>query len=64
MIVLTVPGSVQLPVIGIFGHYLGCIREQTRGWPLFLVEDIFRSGKRELATERLPAASAITSLQR
>jgi polyisoprenyl-phosphate glycosyltransferase len=47
MIVVTVLGSVQLLVLGIIGQYLGRIHEQTRGRPLFLVEGVYRSGKRE-----------------
>jgi polyisoprenyl-phosphate glycosyltransferase len=47
MIVVTVLGSVQLLVLGIIGQYLGRIHEQTRGRPLFLVESVYRSGKRE-----------------
>jgi dolichol-phosphate mannosyltransferase len=44
MIVVTVLGSVQLFVLGIIGHYLGRIHEQTRGRPLFLVEGVYRGG--------------------
>jgi dolichol-phosphate mannosyltransferase len=51
MIVVTVLGSVQLSVLGIIGHYLGRIHEQTRGRPLFLVESVYRPGKRELEPE-------------
>jgi polyisoprenyl-phosphate glycosyltransferase len=47
MIVVTVLGSVQLLVLGIIGQYLGRIHEQTRGRPLFLVEGVYRLGKRE-----------------
>jgi polyisoprenyl-phosphate glycosyltransferase len=49
MIVITVLGSVQLFVLGIIGQYLGRIHEQSRGRPLFMVESIYRSGKREPA---------------
>ena len=51
MIVVTVLGSVQLFVLGIIGHYLGRIHEQTRGRPLFLVESVYRAGQRELKEE-------------
>ena len=47
MIVVTVLGSVQLFVLGIIGQYLGRMQEQTRGRPLFIIEDIYRSGKGE-----------------
>jgi len=48
MIVITILGSVQLFVLGILGHYLGRIHEQTRGRPLFMVESVYRLGKGEL----------------
>jgi len=48
IIVVTVLGSVQLFVLGIIGHYLGRIHEQTRGRPLFMVESVCRQGNREL----------------
>jgi dolichol-phosphate mannosyltransferase len=51
MIVVTVLGSVQLFVLGIIGHYLGRIHEQTRGRPLFLVESVYRAGQRDLKDE-------------
>jgi dolichol-phosphate mannosyltransferase len=44
MIVVTVLGSVQLFVLGIIGQYLGRMHEQTRGRPLFIVENVFRQG--------------------
>jgi glycosyltransferase involved in cell wall biosynthesis len=47
MIVVTVLGSVQLFVLGIIGHYLGRVHEQTRGRPLFMVEGVYREGRRE-----------------
>ena len=50
MIVVTVLGSVQLFVLGIIGHYLGRIHEQTRGRPLFMVEGVYRKGARDTTT--------------
>jgi dolichol-phosphate mannosyltransferase len=43
MVVITLMGSMQLLVLGIFGQYLGRIHEQTRGRPLFVVEGVIRS---------------------
>jgi dolichol-phosphate mannosyltransferase len=53
MIVITILGSVQLFVLGILGQYLGRIHEQTRARPLFMVEGVYRSGKRELEPKPL-----------
>jgi dolichol-phosphate mannosyltransferase len=36
-------GGVQLMVLGILGEYLGRIYEQSRGRPLFLVDQVYRS---------------------
>lgn len=47
MIVITVLGSVQLFVLGIIGQYLGRMHEQTRGRPLFIIDNVYRSGKGE-----------------
>jgi dolichol-phosphate mannosyltransferase len=47
MIVVTVLGSVQLFVLGIIGQYVGRMHEQTRNRPLFIVENIYRSGKED-----------------
>ena len=44
MIVVTVLGSVQLFVLGIIGQYLGRMHEQMRGRPLFVVDNVYRSG--------------------
>jgi glycosyltransferase involved in cell wall biosynthesis len=50
MIVVTVLGSVQLFVLGIIGQYLGRMHEQTRGRPLFVIDNVYRSGKGEKAS--------------
>jgi dolichol-phosphate mannosyltransferase len=54
MIVITVLGSVQLLMLGIFGQYLGRIHEQIRGRPMFIVDQVFRSGKPEPPAASLP----------
>jgi dolichol-phosphate mannosyltransferase len=47
MIVVTMMGSVQLFVLGIIGQYLARMHEQTRGRPLFMVDQVYRAGKSE-----------------
>lgn len=42
MIIVTLLGSVQLFVLGIFGQYLGRIHEQVRGRPIFIIRDVIR----------------------
>lgn len=58
MIVITILGSVQLFVLGILGQYLGRIHEQTRARPLFMVEGVYRLGKRELEPKPLTGPPA------
>ena len=36
-------GSVQLLVLGIFGEYLGRLYEQSKGRPLFIIENVVRT---------------------
>jgi glycosyltransferase involved in cell wall biosynthesis len=57
MIVVTVLGSVQLFVLGIIGQYLGRMHEQSRGRPLFIVDNVYRSGQsQEGAQDPKPSA--------
>jgi len=42
MIVVTLLGSTQLFMLGIFGHYLGRVHEQVRGRPVFMIRDVIR----------------------
>jgi polyisoprenyl-phosphate glycosyltransferase len=44
MVAVTLLGSVQLLVLGIFGEYLGRMYEQSKCRPLFVIERIIRSG--------------------
>jgi len=44
MAAVTLLGSVQLMVLGIFGEYLGRLYEQSKGRPLFIVEQVLQGG--------------------
>lgn len=54
MIVVTVLGSVQLFVLGIIGQYLGRMHEQMRGRPLFVVDNVYRSGGGKAGARQQP----------
>jgi dolichol-phosphate mannosyltransferase len=43
MAVVTLLGSVQLLVLGIFGEYLGRLYEQSKGRPLFIIQQVVQS---------------------
>ena len=43
MCAITIFGAIQLLMLGVFGEYLGRIYEQSKGRPLFIVQDIVRS---------------------
>ncbi len=43
MAAISILGSVQLMVLGIFGEYLGRLYEQSKGRPLFIVEQVIQS---------------------
>lgn len=45
MATVTFLGSVQLVVLGIQGEYLGRLYEQSRGRPLFIIQDVVRAGE-------------------
>ena len=45
MTVMTFLSSVQLFVLGVFGEYLGRLYEQMKGRPLFIIEQIVRTGE-------------------
>ena len=43
MATITIFGTVQLLLLGVFGEYLGRIHEQVKGRPLYIVEEIKRT---------------------
>jgi dolichol-phosphate mannosyltransferase len=43
MATITIFGTVQLLLLGVFGEYLGRIHEQVKGRPLYIVEEIKRA---------------------
>jgi dolichol-phosphate mannosyltransferase len=43
MATITIFGTVQLLLLGVFGEYLGRIHEQVKGRPLYIVEEINRA---------------------
>jgi polyisoprenyl-phosphate glycosyltransferase len=45
MAVVTLLGSVQLLVLGIFGEYLGRLYEQSKGRPLFIIQQVVQSSQ-------------------
>jgi len=50
MCTITIFGAIQLLMLGVFGEYLGRIYEQSKGRPLFIVQDIVRSDRSNLGT--------------
>jgi dolichol-phosphate mannosyltransferase len=54
MVVITFLGGIQLLVLGIQGEYLGRLYEQSKGRPLFLIQEILTgSGMPQVADERV-----------
>lgn len=49
MCTITIFGAIQLLMLGVFGEYLGRIYEQSKGRPLFIVQDIVRGDSRNPA---------------
>jgi dolichol-phosphate mannosyltransferase len=51
-------GAVQLIVLGIIGEYLGRLYEQSKGRPLFIIDQVVRGGRAEppAAPSETPAA--------
>jgi dolichol-phosphate mannosyltransferase len=51
MSAITIFGTIQLLMLGVFGEYLGRIHEQVKQRPLFIVEEIKRSGDLRLSAQ-------------
>lgn len=51
MSAITIFGTIQLLLLGVFGEYLGRIYEQSKNRPLFIVQEIKRAGEGSCATE-------------
>lgn len=47
MSAITIFGTIQLLLFGVFGEYLGRIYEQSKNRPLFIIQDIARSARTE-----------------
>lgn len=43
--VITLLGSAQLVVLGIIGEYVGRLYEQSKGRPLFIIEEVYRGSE-------------------
>jgi len=44
MSAITIFGTIQLLLFGVFGEYLGRIYEQAKNRPLFIIQEIKRGG--------------------
>jgi len=56
--VVSLLGSIQLIVLGVMGQYLGRLYEQSKGRPLFIVQDVVRSMP---ATEKGAAKATVVA---
>lgn len=56
MIVVLILGSGQLLVLGVIGEYLGRLYMQSKGRPLFIIEDVVRQAEPAAETQKLKAA--------
>ena len=54
---LAIFSSVQLFVLGIIGEYLGRLYEQSKGRPLFVIEEILSSDPIQVPSSALPSAA-------
>jgi len=51
MAVVSLLSAAQLVVLGIFGEYLGRLYEQSKGRPLFIIQDIVGGSEVDAAVE-------------
>jgi dolichol-phosphate mannosyltransferase len=45
MSAITIFGTIQLLLFGVFGEYLGRVYEQVKNRPLYIIQDIQRAGE-------------------
>ena len=62
MSAITIYGTIQLLLLGVFGEYLGRVYEQVKHRPLYVVQEIRRTAKEENATMVDPSAERVTTL--
>jgi dolichol-phosphate mannosyltransferase len=56
MSAITIFGTIQLLLFGVFGEYLGRVYEQVKNRPLYIIQDIQRSGQATLDPGQKPPA--------
>jgi dolichol-phosphate mannosyltransferase len=61
MATIAVLSSVQLFVLGILGEYLGRLYEQSKGRPLYVIEQIVRADGLKSSRSAVPPAASVSS---
>ena len=56
MSAITIFGTIQLLLFGVFGEYLGRIYEQVKHRPLYIIQDIQRTGETNVGPKSTPPA--------
>ncbi len=56
MCAITIFGTIQLLLLGVFGEYLGRVYEQVKNRPLYIVQEVRRAGKSAVETPPPPPA--------
>jgi glycosyltransferase involved in cell wall biosynthesis len=62
MSAITIFGTIQLLLLGVFGEYLGRVYEQVKNRPLYVVQEIRRTAQEAHPTTTLAPAGNLTSL--
>jgi hypothetical protein len=62
MSAITIFGTIQLLLLGVFGEYLGRVYEQVKHRPLYVVQEIRRAAKEENSTTVVASAEPLTTL--
>jgi dolichol-phosphate mannosyltransferase len=57
MVVVLILGSGQLLVLGVIGEYLGRLYMQSKGRPLFIIEDVVRQTEQPAVRRKLAATA-------